>query len=217
MCWVWTTHFAVIAVQDELEAWQQIWLLVDIIQCQSCCRHARLPTLPSSFAGNGKDTAYVQLIRSARFAALEPRWGDQTKQKYPKRNSTITCHILLKRERPKCDYRIRIRKYKIKQNGRASRKDEIRKWEKVRRDEASRVESRRRNQSDRSSGVLCVRRIFMTRSVMFTANASNFYTLPLRWGIICHKKDSDFSSSFVQLSLCHLELCPNPIESLSKW
>lgn len=91
-----------------------------------------------------------------------------------------------------------------------------RKWGETRRDEANRVESRRRNQSDRSSGVLCVRRIFMTRSVMFTANASNFYTLPLRWGIICHKKDSDFSSSFVQLSLCHLELCPSPIESLSK-
>lgn len=68
-----STHLAVIAVQDELEAWQQIWLLVDIIQCQSCRRHARLPALPSSFAGYGKYAAYVQLIRPARLAALEPR------------------------------------------------------------------------------------------------------------------------------------------------
>jgi len=97
MVWVSRTHLAVIAVQDELEARQQIRLLVDIIQRQSCGRHARLSALPSSLAGYRKDASDVQLIGPPGHAPFQVRRGDQTKQKYPKRNSTITCHILQER------------------------------------------------------------------------------------------------------------------------
>lgn len=71
-----TTHLAVVAVQDELEARQQIRLLVDIIQRQSCGRHTRLAALPSSFAGYRKDAADVQFIGPPGHAPLQVRRGD---------------------------------------------------------------------------------------------------------------------------------------------